>query len=490
MPKILGLDLEAVFARNKTLFGDVRMETATLTENPLITSLRDARDAAQAELETILKAPTDEKRNLSTDESARFDAKNTEIRAFDERITELVDLDKRNADAAAGRVAAGATGEQRIQVGNEPNPVYRKGDRTSPSFFKDLAAFQLNTVAVFGENGGSIQEARARLAASQETRAGDMTTVAGAGGEFAPPLWLIEDFIPLLRAGRQAADRCNKDVLPQGVASINLPKVSGGATTGVQATQNSAVSETAMTTTSVSSGITTIAGMQIVSIQLLQQSGISFDQVILGDLARDYAKQLDLQVLTGTGSSGQLRGFLHAAGLGARTFTSASPAVTSATAANSFYNAIIGAINTVNAVFLDPNAIIMHPQRWNWVLEGLDSQTRPLVLPNGQVFNAVGSSTPPDHEGAAGTLLGLPVYKDANIPVNIGGGTNQDVVYVGDFSQVYLYETALQSANFDATYANNLSILFRVHAFSALIPDRYAGALCAINGTGLVTPTL
>lgn len=463
----------------------------------MLEKMRERRAALKAELDAInLAVETRADLKYTVDEDARFTAIVEEIRQVDVRIDELTELAARQAaaDTVAVQEQRAADGRETVAFGSgvrsEPNPIYRSGDSSSPSFFRDLAAFQLNRADFLGANGGGIQEARGRLASSQETRAGDVTTVAGAGGEFDPPTWLVSDYIAKLRAGRVSANLMQHEVLPTGTASINLPAVSGGTTTGVQALQNSSVSDTAMTTTSVASGITTIAGKQIVSMQQMSQSGIPFDRVVLGDLARDYAKQLDLQVLSGSGASGQLRGLKNAAGLGTTTYTSAAPAVVSVTTANSFYNRIISAVNAIEAVFITPNAIIMHPQRWNWVLEGLDGSNRPLVLPNGQVFNALGSSEGPNPEGAAGSLLGIPVYKDANIPVNIGGGTNQDVVYVLNTEQCWLYESPLQSASFDATYADQASILFRVLGYSAFIPDRYAGAVNAMNGTGLVTPTL
>lgn len=459
----------------------------------LIKKLRARRAAIKATIEGMLLGEDGEARDLTPEQDVIFNAHVADLHAIDARTDELIAADLRERSTAENYVAptvvtTSATRQTAtVSLGHEPNPVYRMHDSSSPSFFKDLAAFQLNT------NIGTItlSDARGRLAASQETRANDMTTVAGAGGEFAPPLWDIAEFIPLPRPARVTADLSVKATLPSGIASINLPKVSAGTTVAIQATQGTALSDTAMTTTSVSSGISTIGGKQIVAMQLLQQSGIPFDQVVLSDLLMAYDGQLDLQVLTGSGSSGQLRGLKNGASVGATTFTSASPAVTSATSANSFYNKIISAMNSIyTARYMPPDAIVMHPQRWSWVLEGLDSQVRPLVVPNGPMFNGVGTDNGPTAQGATGSLLGLPVYVDPNIPVNIGGSTNQDVVYVCRFADVYLWESPIQSASFDATYADQASILFRVLGYAAFISDRIGASVNAINGTGLVTPTL
>jgi HK97 family phage major capsid protein len=305
------------------------------------------------------------------------------------------------------------------------------------------------------------------------------------------PDWIVEDWIALARAGRVTADLLNKQPLPLGVSSLNLPKVSGGSSTAVQVTQNNQISSTDMQTTSVSSGITTISGQQIVSLQLVAQSGIPFDEIILGDLAADFSRALDLQVITGSGAAGQLRGLENGASVGSTTFTSASPALVSATAANSFYNKIISAANALNTTrYLPATHVVMHPQRWSWCLEALDGNLRPIVLTNGAGFNNVAISAEPTAEGAAGVLANLPVYTDNNVPVNKGAGTNQDEVFVIRAPDVFLFEGELALESFDSTYANQNSLLYRAVGYAGMIPDRYSASVNIISGTGLITPSL
>jgi len=451
----------------------------TFAENPLIRALREQRDAKQKELDGLLEAPTAEKRNLSDEESASFDALVAELDGFDKRTAELVELDKRKAEAAEARKALGFSVD-------EPNPVYRRDD-PSVSFFKDLASVQNVQLGATLGAGYSQREARDRLAKSQETRAGDMTTVAGAGGEFAPPLWLIEDFVNLARAGRVTADLCNNQVLPPGVSSINLPKVATGTATAVQQTQNTALQDTAMTTTSVSSGITTVGGKQIVAMQLLQQSGIPFDRVILQDLAADYAVRLDVQVLYGTNANGQLRGLVGVASNNA--FTSASPAPASVTNANSLYYVTAKAAAALQTtIYQAADAIIMHPVRWGWISGAVDANGRPFVIPNGANFNPLGTTDGQPVQGAAGMFCGLPVYTDPNISQTANSATNQDEIYVVRRSELWLYESPVQAASFDATYADQASILFRVLGYAAFLPHRRTGAVQSIRGTGLITP--
>jgi HK97 family phage major capsid protein len=428
----------------------------------------------RAKLATLIDARNAEVAGITADEfteerAAQITAKDAEIDALNARIGELVAQEERIAAAAQAAPAV---------VVSEPNPVYRRDNGHEVSFLRDT----------FNANVRGDAQARERLVQSQ-VRA--LSTSAGAGGQMAPPLWLVEDFVALARPGRVSADAVSHDVLPSGVSSINLPTVASGTAEVVQAAQNTGVQMTDLTTSSVSSSISTIAGGQIVSLQLLNQSGIPFDRIVLGDLARAYAQALDVQVLSGTGANGQLTGILNTAGVNAQTYTDASPAFAGS---GKFYSQVVQAAAAVaENRFLEPTVILMHPRRWAWITAQFDTTNRPLVVPNGPAFNQPGevggAAGLIQAQGAAGTLGAYPVLVDPNIPTNLGAGTNQDPVIVMRADDLWLYESAVQSESFDATYANQASVLFRVLGYSAFIPNRYPKSIAVINGTGLATPT-
>ena len=100
----------------------------------------------------------------------------------------------------------------------------------------------------------------------------------------------------------------------------------------------------------------------------------------------------------------------------------------------------------------------------------------------------MGTGGTPTAQGAAGSLLGLPVYVDPNITTT--NSTNQDIAYVGRFEDVFLWESELRLESFDGPYADSAGILFRAMAYSALIPDRYTSAVVTVTGTGMISPTL
>ena len=418
---------------------------------------------------------------LVSDKKARKEALNAdidrlrgEIAAYE--VEARVDAEVAKIQASAGelRQAPVEKREEAIMV-SESNPVYRKGD-SATSYFRDIF-----------DAGRGNRDAGDRLARSQEIRTA--TTVAGAGGQFAPPLWLVEDFVAIARAGRVTADLGNVAQLPGGVSSVNIPKVTGNSVPGVTETQNTSITQSNFTTTSVSSGIATISARQTVSLELLSQSGVPIDQVILSDLAAGYAVTLDQQVINGSGTAGQLRGLITAGTT--VTYTSAAPAVVSTTAANNFYTKVLAAASTMHGSrFLAPQAIVMHPRRWAWTLAGLDGANRPIVTPSSATFNAIGVGGAPVAQGYVGDLGGIPVFVDPNIPTNRGVGTNQDVVFVLRTDDLWLWESETQSASFDATLAAQNSVLFRVLGFAAFIPDRHQASVQVIDGTGLVAPTL
>jgi HK97 family phage major capsid protein len=282
-------------------------------------------------------------------------------------------------------------------------------------------------------------------------------------------------------------DLFHKEPLPAGVSSINIPRVATGTTVAPQTTQNTALSQTDVTTNSLSAGIVTVGGKQVVSLQLLEQSAIPFDEVILQDLALAYAGQIDVQALTGAGTGGTLRGLSSAAGLTVQAYTQATPAVAGA---GGLYAAIQKAIASVYATrYLAPDTILMHPRRWSFIAASFDTQNRPLIVPVGNAYNPVGTQDDEVAQGKVGNIAGLDVFVDPNLPVNLGAGTNQDPIYVFRRSDIMLWESAPKAETFMEPYADSMGVLYRFYAYSSLIPDRYGSSVVQINGTGTVTPS-
>lgn len=462
------------------------------TTGALLDSVLTKLDTAKRRAESVISAAEKRGVDLNAAESAEVDELLAHVTSLAAHRDQLIATERR-ARAAAPLAQTGIdmstpfSGRGPATIGYQPSVYQRSNPETS--YFRDL--YEARTTGNRDAADRLVRNDRENRALSNTGQTSTIGAGGGAGGEFAPPAWLIDDFVKLARPGRVFADRASHDVLPNGVANVNLPRVATGTSTAVQSTQNSALSQTDLASNSVSSSITTVGGKQVVSMQLLQQSGLNFDQVILSDLAGDYAKSLDLQFISGTGSAGQLRGVTGIAGATV-TYTDASPAVAGA---GKFYAQVAKAVQTIEtARYAPPDAIVMHPRRFAWMLASFDSSNRPLFVPGSmapqqQGVNTLGSQDAVLAQGAVGSMMGLPIYTDANIATNLGTGTNQDTVYVGRFADCWLYESPVQAEAFTATYADTMGVLFRLFAYSASIPDRYPASVCLISGTGLVTPS-
>ena len=251
-----------------------------------------------------------EKRALTDAERAEYDKFSTQRSALK---SELAVVTERIAELEADEVRAGSAAETRRETGVggakvTEAPIYRKDNGMEQSYFRDLFKATQRGDADAGDR------LRRNSAIEMEKRAGGNTvgTVGSPGGipsgnagVFAPPQWLIDQYVRLARPGRVGVDTFAHLPLPLNVSSINIPKVTAGTLVGLpSAGELSPLPEQPIATTEVSSGITTIGGKQLISLQLLEQSGIPFDAVILEDLALAYAAQIDLEGLTQTGTNG------------------------------------------------------------------------------------------------------------------------------------------------------------------------------------------
>jgi HK97 family phage major capsid protein len=387
-----------------------------------------------------------------------------DIEAEIAREAELAELATRTPEptGARGPVA---------RITSEPE-VYRQGGETS--YFRDLVRAQVR-----GDRSAFERLERNDRQVADQTRA--LTTVDGAGGEMVPPMWMVQDYVKLARAGRVFADNLNKQTLPTGTDSISIPKIATGTAVAEQTTQNTAVQNTDATTSSVTSAVATIAGQQVLSVQLIEQSPINMDAILLADLAADYATKLDVFALNNN-AAGKL-GVLNVSSINAVTYTDASPTMAE------LYPKIADGIQRVHTNrFLPPEKVFMHPRRWAWALSQVDTAGRPLVVPAALAMNAGGIQNGVESEGLVGSIQGLPVYVDPSIPITLGGGT-EDIIIIARTSDVILWEGTPKAEAFRETNAANLSVLLRFYNYAAIQGGRYPKSISTIGGTGLAAPT-
>ena len=82
---------------------------------------------------------------------------------------------------------------------------------------------------------------------------------------------------------------------------------------------------------------------------------------------------------------------------------------------------------------------------------------------------------------------------DANIPTNLGAGTNEDTVLVYRAEDVWLLEDSPIKTRLDesspAGTTNSLAVRLLVFNYFAYSSERYSKASAQITGTKLVPPT-
>ncbi len=462
------------------------MSTASEMLTRLIAKQNEAEEA-RSDLDSkraaIVQLADDEGRSdLNPDEDSEFQELTASIRSLDEeikaraeRITELSDEDKRSNDAAlAFRQAEMAS--TRVKVNSEAR-TYEQGN--GRSYLQDLAKSQIS----------GDPEARARLDRhAAEVRIDpeyrDLNRTDTSGGYFVPPIWLNE-YVELARAGRPTANLVTNLPLPPGTDSINIPKVSTGTATAIQAADNSAVQETDLADTSVQANVKTIAGQQDLAIQLMEQSPFNFDQVVFADLAADYATKVNVQVLSGTNANNQVKGILtDTTGINTVSYTDTTATVAEA------YSKIADAIQKVHTNrFMEPQVIVMHPRRWAWITAAADTTGRPLVSPSGPGQNQVASFAAVASQRVVGELQGLPVVTDPSIPITNGAGTNEDVIIVMRASDCVLYESSLRTRVLPDVGSGTLTVRLQVYGYIAFTAERQAKGITVISGTGLTAPT-
>lgn len=349
------------------------------------------------------------------------------------------------------------------------------------SYLRDLMRVSTNT-----DDGG---ESRRRLAAhADEARSNpafqqtlmekrDISTATGEAGYFVPPAWYVDQYAEYARPGRPFADIITRQPLPGGTNSINVPRIVAGTATGVQYPENTVVVEQDLADSFINAQVRTIAGAQQISQQLLDQSPVPMDEVVLNDLAGAWAVNVDRQVLYGSGSGGEVLGATRWPGI--QTVTVADQTI------GRLYAALANAINLIwSQRFAAPTAIVMHPRRWAAILAALDVNQRPLFLPEagqGQLMNAMGVMSNVEPQALVGRALGLPIYTDASLLTNLGYGSNHDSIFVLRAQDIVIFESGLRARVTPEPLAKQLTVLVVVYSYLALAV-RYPASIVEVSG--------
>lgn len=456
-------------------------DSATVDEARTLVDLQRAQRAeiVQAATDAIALAETEE-RALTAEETEIVTRAAVESEQIDATIASTVQIVRGNDLATVDlRTVTPAVTSGGVVVRSEPQTYTKHG---AESYFRDLALATLARQGARSEKYRPETDERLTRHAREvevESRAG--STSDTAGGDFVPPMWILSEYAPLFRAGRATADLARALPLPAGTDSINLPTVTTGTLTAIQATENTAATTRDMMTGSTTADVTTVAGYYDVSLQLLEQSALAggWDALVYQDLIKDRNRATDVFVLNGSGTSNTPLGIVTAA------FTSVTVSTAAATA---IYSGLGDALSRIASNRFDmPEVIIMHPRRWFWLASRFDTSGRPLVLPDGPgAQNLLAQMGILNAQGAVGTMMGLPVVIDPN--VSITTSTYFDDIIVWKASDSILMEGAPKLESFRDILSASLGVRFRLYNYAAFTP-RTSKAVAYLTGAGLTGPT-
>jgi HK97 family phage major capsid protein len=350
--------------------------------------------------------------------------------------------------------------------------VYRPNGEHS--FFRDLLSARAG-------DWEAADRLRRTNAEGEDIERRDGTTGSTSMGSFIPPQWIVEELAGVARAGRTLAGLIRLVGEPES-NSMTVPRVTTGSATAGQTGDNAAVTEQDIVTAQLTRTTITIAGQQDVSIQSVELGHHGVDGIIYGDLEAAYQAELDREILRGSGTN-ELLGINQVSGINAISYTDGTPTVPELypKLADAIQQAAVGRK-------LPPTFIAMHPRRWGWITAALDSQTRPLVVPNGAPgFNAAAIHVSAPAEGVVGEMQGLPVVTSSSFATNLGAGT-EDQIVVAHGPSILLYESRRRARVMQEVLSGTLTLRFQLWSYVNLFAGRYPTAISTVGGTGLIAP--
>lgn len=397
-----------------------------------LNELRDSRNRLALEMRGIVE----DQGNWDAQAESRFDALDKDLSALDRRIDALGKVQRLAAEESAARGQVVEVEERKaitgaglsIEAQKRAFNAWLRG--TDDSLDPELRAYN-----------------RQRLAEGRAQSVG--TTTAGG--------YLVNyEFGSGIEAARRAFGGMLSvsTVYPtQSGADLLLPTVDETGVSGSILSENSQISESAMTfgQLTVSSYMYT-SGLVLVSNQLLQDSEFPLDQFIANALGERLGRAQNAHWTTGTGSS-QPYGVIVGAATGK---TGAAGQTTTV-----LYADIVDLVYSVDVAYRQNARFMMRDATVAIIRKLLDSQNRPIWEPSVQA-------------GQPDTILGYPIV--VNNDVAAAAASAKSIAF-GDFSRYVIRDVSgIQLVRMTERYADYLQTGF--YAF-----QRTGGRLVAANTT-------
>lgn len=265
--------------------------------------LREQRTQAVDTMKQLVDTAAHEKRDLSADESKRFDSLKAEERTLSEQISRaeyVADAERRTASPVSG----GRDTHEKLTENVSVLKVMR-----AQMEGRALDGAELEYSQEAERRSGRKAEGAFIPMAALEQRVN--TTTSGA--DLVPENHRADQYIGPLR-NRLLARQLGVRVLPGLSGNVSIPKYGTGLTTGWVA-ENSSVSDGDMTFDEVTLSPKHVGGKTEMSRQLIQQSSPAIEQLVRDDLAYQIAKQIDAAIIHGDGLGNNPTGIMNTANI-------------------------------------------------------------------------------------------------------------------------------------------------------------------------------
>lgn len=351
------------------------------------------------------------------------------------------------------------------KAGDVSDDPYSKGER---SYFADILR----------ANKGDA-EAKQRLLEGVEYEGKAMTEGTPAQGGYLVQKRIEKQLVETKELDNVLRALCSK--INVQTNEIELQQITLATTAGWVAELAVKPEATSLTQTTVSASIFTAAGLATISNQLLADSNPAVDSLVTADLAKRLVALEEASFIAGTGT-GQPLGLLNTPGVQTQTVTVVDPGAT-----DGLLDKILDAIAQVQAEHGQPSAILMHPRTWTRILKDKDANgvwTFSPGSPNATNLDVTSPRTV--YSGPTRTVFGVNVVLSNRIPTNLGAGTDESRVVVGDFSEALILDR--QGITVDESphvYFTSNQTVFRAEERVGFTAARQPKAFSVIGGAGL-----
>lgn len=382
----------------------------------------------------------------------------TRFKAFDERFvsmdTRMQSIDERLKTSRTVTIGAEGNDVKKFSWSRAIMMMASK-DWSNPEY-----GFEREVMVQSAKAGNRIGQS------AKETRDLGGTTSDVLGG-FLVPAEYVADLIEVLRA-KVVVEQLGATTLDGLKGSpVEIPRQTGGAT-GFWVSEGADITSSDQNFGQVNMTPHEAAAITFVSNRLLRMGVPGVENLVRDDLAKTLARLEDLAALAGTGASNQPQGIFGSADVNVVSID-AVPTI------DNLYN-VIYEVELDNA---DEGALgwAMHPRTWNTLRQVKNSEGDYILSTS--PFKSLDTARP----AVKGTLLGYPFATTTQIPINLGGTTDESRLYFGNWADLMLGRWGglelLASQEAGNAFARNQTFIRVIHEVDVAL--RHGQSFCTVN---------